>query len=161
MKKIVNLYMERFVKITKKDDIENYRDIKNEILKKCESNNDYMSIDYLKLEIERINLKLEQEQSQYISIIYTIIIFILPIFITTVLKLLGIELEKIIYSDFKNIFIYLFIPLMLIIIMFINKMRTYKCYYIYKTVIEKLILDLDDLQNSKLKEVAITEGNRT
>lgn len=155
--KVVNIYMERFNKIIDKNELEDYRDIKKEMLAKCKSDKNYMSIDYLMLELERINLKLEQEKSQYISIIYAIMIFIIPTFITVVLKLIGIDIEKLNIVDAKMSLLYLFIPLMIVIIVFMNKMRTYKCYYIYKAVIEEIILDIRKV--GKKTEVAVTENS--
>lgn len=151
-KKIVRLYMEIFDKITKNNEIENYRDIKEEIKNKCSLNKNYKSKVYVNLELERINLKLQEENSQYISIIYTIIIFVLPILATVILKLININLEKANTELWSTLFMYLFTASIYFATKIIDKIRKYKCYYIYKNVLEEFKINNVEMD---IKEIAM------
>lgn len=144
MGKLVRLFIDRFDKITKKEYIDDYKDIRKAILNKCINNNSYKSIDYVNLEIERIKLRLGMENSQYISIIYSVAIFIIPIVATIILKLTNVELEKVNEHRLVILSMYLFIAVMIFIILMMNKTRNFKCCTIYLTVLEELKKDLEN-----------------
>lgn len=142
--KNVELYIERLNKITKKKYVDDYKNIKKEIFNKCINDRNYTSIDYINLEIERMKLKLGMENSQYISVIYSVSIFIIPVIVTLVFKFINIDLNKVSEYVLRTLVMYLIIAITLFSTFMINKTRTFKCCTIYLNVLQELKKSLED-----------------
>lgn len=111
MKKSIqqNEYIKSFNKISNNKLYEQYKSVKEEILNKCKENKQYESVEYINLEIERIEENLETSKSPYLSILYAMIAAFIGMFITIVPNDWTSVLDEWLHINIKMIILLLYI----------------------------------------------------
>ncbi|GEP64768.1 hypothetical protein CBE01nite_25360 [Clostridium beijerinckii] len=145
-------YIKSFDNISSSSKHEEYINVKSEIKDRCKNDSRYENVDFIDLEIERIEENIETKKSPYLSILYAFFATTLSLLIPNLINLntfnKGQTATK---SDqlFNVLFILVMIVYIVVVfIVFINKLRKqegeFQCYIVYKKVLNELRQEIEN-----------------
>jgi len=147
--KLIDKYKKTFDKISKPENHEEYKKVKEQIKNKCITDTKYQSKEYINLEIERLEKDIENKKSPYLSISYALIFAIISLLIPNLINLNNVSSsnEKA-SSEFNALFIVVMI-IYLILVLFVftqslkKQEREFQCCIVYKRVLEELKQEIE------------------